>query len=90
MRTIWKYPLDPNFSGECEINAHEDFTILKFGVQAHKIHVWALVNPSNDYTKLKCKIFGTGHDIPDDLDERYIFGDTVFDGAFVWHIFIEK
>jgi len=60
--------------------------ILKAEVQGDGIYLWALVDPTRPLEKHYFNIFGTGQELPPDIEEhRYI--DTVFQGPFVWHIF---
>jgi hypothetical protein len=59
--------------------------ILSCQMQLGILTMWALVSPGNDTEDVPIYIFGTGHDMPPNIDFRFI--DTVQEGNFVWHIF---
>ena len=85
MKRIYKYPLY-NFSPTDIPNSYK---ILSYGVQNGMVYFWAEIgaNPeSMDYPiKLDFKIVATGDEVP---EERYVYQATVFDGPFVWHIYL--
>ena len=101
MRTIYKYEIP--FCDEPTIQMPKDASILKFGTQGEQIHgqphfyVWALVDTDAEMEERKFRIFGTGHELPDDcmkygggieFDYDFEYFDTLFERGFVWHIFV--
>lgn len=84
MITFHKFPL----SGSVSMPGGAKVT--KVGADAGgMICVWALVNTANPFETRNFKMFPTGVDITWDR-EGYEFLDTVFDGPFVWHVYMEK
>lgn len=85
MKTIYKYPFtDLN----TVLYIPEDAKLLKFAYQDGVLCAWFMVDPKTAHI-IRPKYYfiaGTGHEIPNHLEDSYI--DTVFDpDGFVWHIF---
>lgn len=62
--------------------------VLRIDSQAGKICLWALVNPLEFKTLRRFDVFGTGHPIPEDGQER-VFVNTflMHEGMYVFHAF---
>lgn len=81
MRVLqWYVPLDDEWH---EIGAGQ---VALVGAQAdrdhHGICVWTVESDPVPLAR-PVRVFGTGHDVPDDL---YLIGSCQ-DGPFVWHVF---
>lgn len=83
MHTIWKYTLEP----VTELDIPQGAEILSVASQHGQIVLWAKVDPQAPTEKRTIIGFGTGHDIPDNLNLSFI-GTVMFsNGNFVFHIF---
>lgn len=49
--------------------------------------VWALGSPSEQTTRRWIQVFGTGQDMPDDLNYKHIRSQILLDGTRVLHVF---
>lgn len=76
MKTVYKYPMGITLIPKGAI-------IRKAGIQNGEIFLWAEVDTDAPKVHRHIYAFGTGHLIP----ENACFIDTVFDGAFVWHVY---
>ena len=86
MMKIWKYSIiAPTCDFEMPINAQ----ILCVQVQRDIPQIWALVNSDNPKTIRKIRVYGTGHDIPDNPG-IYIGTFQVNGGTYIYHVFEEK
>jgi hypothetical protein len=91
--TIWKYPLTGGGfvdfkQADEEIEMPCTKRILHVGRDPQgQMCIWAMVNPEDPKNKYKISIRGTGHDASDVAHHQFI--GTVFDGPYVWHIFID-
>lgn len=83
MHTIFKYKIGP----VTEIELPKNAEILTVGSQGSDIFLWAKVDPQAEKETRRFVGFGTGHDIPDQLQLAFI--GTVFFGELVFHIFEE-
>ena len=85
MRTIYKY--SAKIETYIEIKANGFVRILKIGIQnSGELTIWCEVamDTINEATTLRFKVVGTG--CP--LENHGAYVDTVFDGPFVWHVFM--
>lgn len=82
MRVIHKYEIMDNYNLALPFNS----TILKVGMQEHDMYVWVEIPVEwKDEVIVKFKVYPTGIQfIPS--GEHF---DTVFDGQFVWHVYVE-
>jgi hypothetical protein len=87
VRTIYKYPLIRR--GTQAVMVPANCVILKVGVQDRDMFLWAMVETEAPMVPRTVHVVGTGHPVPPDLTNLDFF-DTIFDGPFVWHIFIEN
>ena len=53
------------------------------------LFAWFLVNPEAMNETRKFRVFGTGFEIPEDLNLKYIATAKMSDGVLIWHIFEE-
>ena len=83
MKTIWKYPID--LDDRQRIRFRKGAQILKANMQGEQLCIWALVDSEAKEEYREIAIFGTGHEIPEDLNLKFI--STVANPPFVWHIF---
>ena len=84
MKKIYKYQLEPE---ENQIlSLPEDAKFIYAGMQKEKITIWAVIESMNRLRDYDIKIIGTGWNIPDYDDLRYI-GTVQMITGFVWHIF---
>jgi len=86
MHRIYKYPV--MITDEQLIkNVPSNYKIMKAAFQGDQLCLWIMIN-TDDYltTDICLHIYGTGHDIPDDISNlTYI--DSVQSLSFVWHVF---
>lgn len=82
--TIWKYAIDRVDVRwlEMPIGAR----IIHVGMQNEQITLWAIVDPKADCEKRAIRVVGTGNPFPDASECTHL--GTVFDGPFVWHVFV--
>ena len=84
MKTIYKYTLTGLDKGRLELPVGAE--ILTVQEQRGMVCLWAIVEPKAKKETRVFKIFGTGHDIPDNPG-KYINTFMTDGGAFVWHVF---
>jgi len=60
-----------------------DSKVVHFGMQNGTAMVWVEVNVTNLVALRDLRIYGTGHEIPE--DSRHV--GTCLDGEFVWHLY---
>ena len=88
---IYKYRIDE--SRNSSIQLPEGAQILSAGVQDARIFIWAIVDESRDLEERKFCVFGTGWELPEDINNRkkWVFIDRVaWDLAWdllVFHVF---
>jgi len=80
MRTVYKYDIT---RGYAEIPT--PFKVRKVGYQAMTLCLWAEVDTKNSPRRFEFFAVPTGGTVPEIADLEYL--DTVFEGAFVWHIY---
>lgn len=86
MRAIWKYPLA--MTGSQVVSVPEGAQTLEIQVQRGQPCVWALVDPEAPKGDVEVRIHGTGHPIPDNLDDFLYLGTFQLEGgALVFHAF---
>ena len=85
MRTIWKYELDITDSQTLEMPINAD--ILTVQIQRETAQLWALVNPELSKENRYIQIYGTGHNVTEDLDLKYISTIQLQSGDLIFHIF---
>lgn len=83
---IFKYPI-PNYQGRAaRVELPEGSDVLRFArdPNGQGLAIWALVSPDAPTVPRDFEVFGTGHEIGNMTNKRYI--GTCDDGPFVWHL----
>ncbi len=90
MKTIWKYPIQPNsvLDDAFKVSIQVPFYSKPICVmnQGGTICVWFEVDPEEqkrDFLHLYC--VGTGHGA---VPEGKTYFDSVIDGPYVWHFYV--
>ncbi len=85
MANIFKYPLKVT---EWQfVSMPEGAEILCLQMQRETPCLWALVDPAMAPKMRKIHIYGTGHDIPDNLHRMYVGTFQMEGGMLVFHVF---
>lgn len=85
MSQVWKFVLGP---AETKIEMPKDAEILTVATQGNmclNVCLWAKVNPDAEKEERVFMTYGTGHNIPDDINLDYV--GTVQFSNLVFHIF---
>lgn len=77
MKTIYKYPTG-------FVDMPKGAIVRKAGTQNGEFFVWAEVDPSQPLEERQFSVYGTGWELE---DRPLCYIDTVFEGAFVWHVY---
>lgn len=83
---VWKFTIDSN---ESDILMPYGAEILKVWTQENDVCIWAKVDTSAKKESRKFFVFGTGHDIPSNLNLKFIGTVFIDDGYLVFHVFEE-
>lgn len=83
--TIWKFVF--NVSDRFTILMPEGAEILAVQTQNETPCVWARVNPSAPLVGRDFAVFGTGHEVPDDVAYAHVGTFQLHGGTFVGHLF---
>ncbi len=84
--TIYKYNLE--MASFHKIKMPKGATILHFGNQFGQPKIWAEVNPSEEEEETReFFMLGTGHDIPMEINVRYIGTAHFNEGALIFHLY---
>ena len=78
MKTVYKYKI-----GSGELQLPYGAKVLTAAMQGNEICLWAEVDDEAVPEHRTFYVYGTGHIVPE--DSCYVA--TVFDGAFVWHVY---
>lgn len=84
MKTIWKYPLA--VANDQVISMPAGARILHVGMQGETPCLWAEVSPSNRITRRPIRIYGTGHELPNNPGQ-HLGSFTMHGGALVFHAY---
>jgi len=85
MKTIYKYKLSPLAASEViTMPAHS--LPLSVSFQRNELFMWVQVDTCRVDVERKFEVFGTGHDMPNDVSHRYI-GTAHEDSGLVFHLF---
>jgi hypothetical protein len=84
MKTIWKFPLR---IGDKMLFMPRDAEMLAVQMQHGMPMLWAKLDPEQDKVHVKVLCVGTGGEAP---GPTAVYLDTVQDGEFVWHFFMER
>lgn len=86
MQVIYKYPFRPN--DEVYIEMPIDARILSVQVQNGVPCIWALVDTDLSVRSRLFMIYGTGHEIHNNIDKAEFIGTIqMHNGALVFHVF---
>lgn len=85
MITIYKYTLSPDILVEMP----EGSQILTIAEQKNEVCMWVKVNTQKPMIHRRFVVFGTGHEIPKDVDKFLKYAGTAHgvDGSLVFHVF---
>jgi len=83
--TIWKYEL--KLENLEIIEMPKGAEILAVQVQGMSPCIWALVDPSAEKEKRSFEIFGTGFEIPDNVERKFIGTFQLSPHRLVFHLF---
>jgi len=85
MKVIWKYPLV--VADVQTLLLPEDAQPLAVQEQHGDLCLWAHVDPTKPLVDQQIRMYGTGHLIPDGLDQEEYHIGTVQHYELVWHVF---
>lgn len=86
MNTIYKFELQE--ASKQSIKIPKGFRILNLGIQNDNICVWAMVDSESPSELVSFEIYGTGHEIIEDANRRYIGTVIKTYTGLVWHVFV--
>lgn len=87
MRTIHKFHVTPGHMTKMPKNA-EILSAHGQGLQREAMHVWAIVDTDAPIVERWISVYGTGHELPPDIDpEDYIGTAHEVIGSLVFHFF---
>lgn len=93
MRSIWKFDLEIT---DAQIVEMPVGAVLRFVAAQgpHEVKLWAEVDTTAWKTRRLIAMFGTGHQIPETLNNPQdgtatpiTYVGSVIDGPFVWHVY---
>jgi hypothetical protein len=84
MITIYKYPLQP---GRTVLEMPKGAHVLTVQMQRDEPCLWARVDTSQQNERRAFDVYGTGHQMPDDVRFVYVATFQMDGGALVWHVF---
>jgi len=86
MQQIWKYELTLGHPQEIEMPVGAEILTVQSQFE-NQACLWALVEPANYPVKREFEIFGTGVDIYENPNRKYIGTYQLRGGIFVFHVF---
>ena len=92
MKSIWKFELNPaNLRDPTNLRAiiPTGAKLLTAQGQNDKICVWAEVDTDAEREEVLFEVFGTGHEIPEQLgaSREYVGTAQIHGGALVFHVY---
>jgi len=81
MKIVYKYKI--SIFDDTLIWLPKGAEVLHADTQDDDIYIWALINPENKSEGRTFTVYGTGHEIHENV--KYI--TTFFHGRYVWHVF---
>ena len=87
MSTIWKFILSPYNPATLMPKGAK---ILTAAEQREQLFIWAEVDPAAPTETRAFEIFGTGDEIPNDVDRQYIGTAFFHGGSRVFHVYEPK
>lgn len=87
MKIIWKYPIE--VTDTQVVMLPKGSQILSVQVQRNVPTIWVVVNPDLSVPRFArtLRMFGTGHEISEIFEIRYIGTFQLRDGELVFHLF---
>ena len=85
MRTVYKYDLEIK-AGQQKVWMPKFGTIIAVEIQRGKLCIWYEHETGREKTEYAFQVFGTGFPLPEDIPTTFL--KTVFDGPFVWHVYL--
>lgn len=86
MKTIYKYEIETR--DRFTLDLPTGATILTVNEQQGGIYLWAEVDPDvRTFKPRLIEIFGTGHEIREDMGITRQYLGTTFVGRYVWHVY---
>lgn len=93
MKTIYKYTLTrpENTYGMVDVQMPAESEVMSAIVQNGQIVVYALVEKDLIGAPITRRFYiaGTGQSAPDEVMDSFFFMNSVQQGSFVWHIFLQ-
>lgn len=95
MKTIWKFEIEQRADQVIELP--DCFEILDVQMQQGHIRdtpcFWALIDTTKALVKIRVRVYGTGHHIPENECKgtlfRYIGTFQLQKGSYIFHVFIQ-
>ena len=87
MRTVWKFTIARVGEATRMLPEGAQFVAGRMGAY-DTIDLWAEVDTEAERRDRRVRVYGTGHE-QGDVDE-FDHVATVFDGPFVWHVYVER
>ena len=84
MTKIFKYPVT---IGDFTLELPQNAQILTVQIQNREPFMWIEINPELPTKKRYFAVHGTGHDIPDATEKKYIGTFQDAEGILIWHLF---
>lgn len=84
-KKIFKYQLETTDVQRIEMPQGAE--ILCIQTQNEVPCIWALVEPNATVTKRTFEIFGTGHNVPENVNRTYVGTYQLHNGGLVFHCF---
>jgi hypothetical protein len=76
-------------ASEFTLPLHEGSKLLKLDVVNEKVYIWALEDESRPKRGVKFRMVMTGEELNLDPYMVYIGTFILFNGSFVWHLFVD-
>lgn len=100
MLSIWKYELQVTDEQTIDLPASARILCVdtqggggsEFGYFGQRICLWALVNPSDVKRPVTFRLFGTGHQVPEEFSAApwyYVGTIQLRGGALIFHVFMK-
>lgn len=84
-KTIWKFELET--TDDIKLSMPKAAQILSLQTQNGVPCIWAMVNPANEKEERTFRIYGTGHPIDAEKEQRFVGTYQLLGGQLVFHVF---
>jgi len=89
MITIYKYPLKITEHQTVMIPGSSHIgNILKIAWQGNTLNLWAQVDTKQPEQPIEIRVVGTGHIVDEEVETKFHFIETIFQGPYVWHFYV--